>query len=274
MDEKTIILEQERQEKAKKRKKYKKLKWTATGLVCVLCIGGIWYAGWGRTLLTTEEEETVKIVSGAGQEVVYARITAINGNEITYAVAEVRENSQQGGSEEKGDGQGGRGDRQQGGKQEMSGDMGEMPDMGDMSGEMPDMSSMPDMGDMSGEMPDMSGMSGEMPDMSGFSGEMPDMSNMPDMGGMSGGRGQMGGGDFSSQSGRGSTSSTTESQNTLTYEDCVYVAGEETLTQYIPVGTEVTTKLGTVTTFSRLSAGDWVALVVEDDVIMAVYIIG
>lgn len=268
MDEKTIILEQERQEKAKKRKKYKKLKWTATGLVCVLCIGGIWYAGWGRNLLATEEEETVKIVSSAGQDIVYARITAINGNEITYAVAEVRETSQQGGSEEKGDGQGGRGDRQQGGKQEMTGDMGEMPDMGDMSGEMPDM------GEMSGEMPDMGEMSGEMPDMSDMSGEMPDMSNMPDMGGMSGGRGQMGGGDFSSQSGRGSASSTTETQNTLTYEDSVYVAGEETLTQYIPVGTDVTTKLGTVTTFSRLSAGDWVALVVEDDVIMAVYIIG
>ena len=47
---------------------------------------------------------------------------------------------------------------------------------------------------------------------------------------------------------------------------------------HIPVGTNVTTKLGTVTTFSRLAADDYVALVIEkdgdEDVIAAVYIIG
>ena len=63
---------------------------------------------------------------------------------------------------------------------------GEMPDMGSMpgGGEMPDMGSMP--GD--GEMPDMSNMpsDGEMPDMSNMpsDGEMPDMSNMPSDGEM------------------------------------------------------------------------------------------
>ena len=50
------------------------------------------------------------------------------------------------------------------------------------------------------------------------------------------------------------------------------------ITTYIPVGTEVITKLGTTTTFSRLAAGDYVALIMEEDgdeqVIMKVYIIG
>ena len=46
-------------------------------------------------------------------------------------------------------------------------------------------------------------------------------------------------------------------------------------TAFIPVGTPVTTKLGTVTTFSRLAAGDNVALVTADvdGEIEAVYIV-
>ena len=59
----------------------------------------------------------------------------------------------------------------------------------------------------------------------------------------------------------------------MTYQ----LTGESVTTQ-IPVGTDVTTRLGTVTTFSRLAAGDRIALVVEEEggqqVIMAVYIIG
>ena len=50
------------------------------------------------------------------------------------------------------------------------------------------------------------------------------------------------------------------------------------ITAYIPIGTEVITKLGTTTTFSRLAAGDYVALVMEEEdgeqIIMAVYIVG
>ena len=64
----------------------------------------------------------------------------------------------------------------------------------------------------------------------------------------------------------------------FTYEGTTYRVGTEKVTTYIPVGTDVTTKLGTVTTFSRLAAEDYVALVLEKDgdetVIMAVYIIG
>ena len=73
-------------------------------------------------------------------------------------------------------------------------------------------------------------------------------------------------------------STTSSSNDTFTYNNTTYQLTEETYTTQIPVGTDVTTRLGTVTTFSRLAAGDRVALVVEEkdgqQIIMAVYIIG
>lgn len=66
-----------------------------------------------------------------------------------------------------------------------------------------------------------------------------------------------------------------ESQ-TFTYDNKIFKLTEEESTELLPVGTPVTTKLGTVTTFSRLAAGDNVAIVRNRTTgeIMAVYIIG
>jgi hypothetical protein len=61
-------------------------------------------------------------------------------------------------------------------------------------------------------------------------------------------------------------------------ENVSYALSTETGEDMIPVGTEVTTRLGTVSTFSRLRAGDYVALIMDQDgneqVIAAVYVIG
>ena len=57
-----------------------------------------------------------------------------------------------------------------------------------------------------------------------------------------------------------------------------YVATEEEVSTTIPVGTDVTTKLGTVTTFSRLSTGDIIEMIVEkdgdDSQIISIWIVG
>lgn len=55
-------------------------------------------------------------------------------------------------------------------------------------------------------------------------------------------------------------------------EDPLETPGESR-TMQIPVGTEVTTMLGAVTTFSRLDADDTVAMVLEGDDIIRIYII-
>ena len=123
-------------------------------------------------------------------------------------------------------------------------------------------------------MPSWGGQGGEgMPSFGGGEG-MPsfDGSGMPSWGGQ--GRGEM---PSRGQQGNSSASSRSET-NQFTYDNKTYRIGSESITTYIPVGTDVTTKLGTVTTFSRLAADDYVALVIEKDgdeeVIAAVYIIG
>ncbi len=52
-----------------------------------------------------------------------------------------------------------------------------------------------------------------------------------------------------------------------------YTATGNTGVTQIPAGTEVTTILGAVTTFSRLGAGDIIAMVMDNDEIIRVYIV-
>lgn len=114
-----------------------------------------------------------------------------------------------------------------------------------------------------GEDAENRGEDGRMPQMGG---EMPDMSRMP----------QMGGEMPNMNRGMRQNQTETSGAETFTYNNVVYEVTDESVTTLIPVGTDVTTKLGTVTTFSRLAAGDKVALVVEEDgeqMIVAVYII-
>jgi len=232
MDEKLMVREQDRLAREKKKKKYRKRKIVVSVVVVCLAIGGIWYVGWGRNL-KPQTETTVQIKTTPGQQIVYADLTAVKGNEITYLIAKEQEDTEESSNQ-----------TEKAADTEPSSDTGKRPG----KGERPDMSQMPG----GGEMPDMSQMPG--------GGEMPDMSQMP------GGRGD---GRFSGK----------VTQNTVfTYNDVAYEVTNERVTALIPVGTDVITKLGNVTTFSRLAAGDKVALIVEEEkdkqVIVAVYIIG
>lgn len=163
------------------------------------------FSGWilyGRHAGMREEKMSaaVEIKQSAGQELVLAKLISINGNEVTYAVAEEVTES----FLNKSDTHNPTSDR-------------EMPDMGQPGGEMPDMK-------------------------------------------QPGGNGKM------------------QDTDTFVYGEATYCVGKEEVTAYIPVGTDVTTKLGTVTTFSRLAAGDYLALILQESegtsVISAVYIIG
>ena len=134
---------------------------------------------------------------------------------------------------------------------------GEMPDMGSMpgGGEMPDMGSMP--GD--GEMPDMSNMpsDGEMPDMSNMpsDGEMPDMSNMPSRG--DGSDSDDASGESERNGGGGKRGQDADGMQFGGMESLT------TVTTYIPVGVPVYTVTDVKTTFSRLASGDLVKILVE-----------
>ena len=179
-----------------------------------------------------------EILLKENQRYVYAYITSIQGNEITYmeleesVVTVMLEPETEGGEQE--DTAADKAKNEEDNPLQSGG----MPNMNNFpgGGGMPDMSNFPG----GGEMSDMSNFpgGGEMPDMGSFpgGGEMPDMSNFPS---------------------RGETGKENGS-------DGMQFSGmAEAVTTYIPVGVTVHTAADVATTFSRLADGDLVKMLVE-----------
>ena len=219
IDERSIIIEQDRLKREQKKQKNRKKKRIAIAVASFLAIGGVCYVYWGKNLQTTEDQNQVEIIAGVDEEIIFAQLNTVNGNEITYTIAEK-------------------------GEDVAVTDSSEDETMRSPNGK--------NKGNRGGEMADGAGgfVQGEMPDMEGG---------------------------FMMEGGAvlGSSITTTDG---FTYNGATYNLTEEANTTYIPVGTDVTTKLGAVTTFSRLAAGDNVALVVtsdgEEQVILGIYIVG
>ena len=160
-----------------------------------------------------------EIVLEEGQELLYAKITSISGNEMDYTVLEVQtvdleemENGRNGGDQ----GSGGRssdGDMSSGG--------------GQPSGGGPS---------FNGNMP-----SGGEPS---WNGNMTDSATSPN--------------EQSRKSSREKSTADTQNRTMTTYTE----TGKTGQIQ-IPVGTDVETKLGTITTFSRLSNGDTIRMLMQ-----------
>jgi hypothetical protein len=262
IDERTFIREQDRLSREKRHKKNRRKRMTVGFVLTIIAALGIWYGVWGRKLMSSEGEIQVKVAAEPSQSVIYARLDSIYGNDITYTVANPLSNeSQTQQASEKADTQG----------------FANMPEglTGEGSGSMPEGFS----GEGTRSMPE--GFSGEgtgsMPE--GFGGE--GTGSMPE--GFGGeGNGSMPEGFTGESSGnmrnRTWSSSSSAAQAAFTYDDISYVLTEETGEDRIPVGTKVTTRLGTVSTFSRLRAGDYIALVMDQEdngqEIYAIYVIG
>ena len=176
-----------------------------------------------------EEENTNDIDSmklKSNQEIVTCKITAIYGNEIEYTVAK-----EQSVSDTKKD-------------------------------KMPSSSGAPDM--KGGDMPSSSGA----PDMKG--GDMPSSSGAPDMNNgnndnSAGGPPDMGGDSKNSSLDSSGENKSDKSKSSKNSDKKVYTLTDETGSTTIPVGTDVITSLGKTTTFSRLSNGDIIKMIMEKD---------
>ena len=176
-----------------------------------------------------EEENTNDIDSvklKSNQEIVTCKITAIYGNEIEYTVAK-----EQSVSDTKKD-------------------------------KMPSSSGSPDM--KGGEMPSSSGA----PDMKG--GDMPSSGGAPDMNNgnndnSAGGPPDMSGDSKNSSSDSSGKNKSDKSKSSKNSDKKVYTLTDETGSTTIPVGTDVITSLGKTTTFSRLSNGDIIKMIMEKD---------
>ena len=176
-----------------------------------------------------EEENTNDIDSvklKSNQEIVTCKITAIYGNEIEYTIAK-----EQSVSDTKKD-------------------------------KMPSSSGAPDM--KGGDMPSSSGA----PDMKG--GDMPSSSGAPDMNNGNndnsvGGPPDMGGDSKNSSLDSSGENKSDKSKSSKNSDKKVYTLTDETGSTTIPVGTDVITSLGKTTTFSRLSNGDIIKMIMEKD---------
>ena len=190
-----------------------------------------------KTEETTNDISSVKLKSN--QEIVACKITAIYGNEIEYTV--VKEQSAS--------------------------------DSNSKKGRMPSASGAPDMNGGSSQ-------GGGAPDMNG--GEMPQGGGAPDTNGgnsQSGEAADMNGESSQFEDRRNSSSDKNSSQSSSDSSDKksdsskssdksskkIYTLTDETGSTTIPVGTDVVTSLGKTTTFSRLSNGDIIKMIMEKD---------
>lgn len=207
----------------KKRRRRKKMLIFLTVLLCFLAASGGGFLLWQRSQRAAQE--AVQVVAGENEEITYARITTIVGNEIETALLE-------------------------GTAAEQTGTAGTQTVDDAMTSEGTAEEGMPDGGTAEGEMP--GGMSeGGISDSGRAEGGMPD--GMPQQNGsgfVAGGAGD--------QTGRST-----------------YTETGETKSWQIPVGTDVITSLGVTTTFSRLSAGDVIAVLTEagTDNILKIWIV-
>lgn len=190
-----------------------------------------------KTEETTNDISSVKLKSN--QEIVACKITAIYGNEIEYTV--VKGQSASASNSKK--------------------------------GRMPSASGAPDMNGGSSQ-------GGGAPDMNG--GEMPQGGGAPDTNGVnsqSGGADDMNGESSQFEDRQNSSSDKNSSQSSSDSSDKksdsskssdksskkIYTLTDETGSTTIPVGTDVITSLGKTTTFSRLSNGDIIKMIMEKD---------
>ena len=190
-----------------------------------------------KTEETTNDISSVKLKSN--QEIVACKITAIYGNEIEYTV--VKEQSAS--------------------------------DSNSKKGRMPSASGAPDMNGGSSQ-------GGGAPDMNG--GEMPQGGGAPATNGgnsQSGEAADMNGESSQFEDRRNSSSDKNSSQSSSDSSDKksdsskssdksskkIYTLTDETGSTTIPVGTDVITSLGKTTTFSRLSNGDIIKMIMEKD---------
>ena len=174
-------------------------------------------------------EETTNDISSvklkSNQEIVACKITAIYGNEIEYTV--VKEQSAS--------------------------------DSNSKKGRMPSASGAPDMNGGSsqgGGAPDTNGVnsqSGGADDMNGESSQFEDRQNSS-----SDKNSSQSSSDSSDKKSDSSKSSDKSSKK-------IYTLTDETGSTTIPVGTDVITSLGKTTTFSRLSNGDIIKMIMEKD---------
>ncbi|BBF42353.1 endo-1,4-beta-xylanase A precursor [Lachnospiraceae bacterium KM106-2] len=243
--------------------------------VSILCIGALLLTGCSSSSST--ESTSSEITLESGQSLLIGKVTAISGNEVTFDIATEKQMS------------GGNG--MPSGKDSSSSDSSDSSDSSSKKSQSDSTSgtnnnSSSNSNSTSQKQSGSNNMQGGMGGGGNSAGNMPS-GDMPQGGGnMPGGGGpDMQSSDSGSSSSDSSTKSSKSDQSdssnsgkTQRRSMVTYETTGESKTLQIPVGTTVTTLLGTKTTFSRIAADNVIKMVTEKNadgktVVVAVYIV-
>lgn len=238
-------------------------------ITVLFLIAGLLFSGCGKSDASDATDiSSVKLKSN--QKIVIGKITEIAGNEMTYTILK-KVSAKSSSSDQSKSGNSGNAPDQNGHGNDSS-NAGNTPDQSSSSNDSSNSGNASDQGSNdndssngSGGMPAMqngSSSQGQMP--SGGQGDAP--GNPPDANGMQDQQNSNSDSSTGSDSSKSkSTSRSKSNTNSKKKSMTMYTSTNKSATMTIPVGTDVITSLGNKTTFSRLSNGDVIKMIVETD---------
>lgn len=238
-------------------------------ITMLFLIAGLLFSGCGKSD-ASDATDISSVELKSSQKIVIGKITEIAGNEMTYTILK-KVSAKSSSSDQSKSGNSGNAPDQNGNGNDSS-NAGNTPDQSSSSNDSSNSGNASDQGSNdndssngSGGMPAMqngSSSQGQMP--SGGQGDAP--GNPPDANGMQDQQNSNSDSSTGSDSSKSkSTSRSKSNTNSKKKGMTMYTSTNKSATMTIPVGTDVITSLGNKTTFSRLSNGDVIKMIVETD---------
>lgn len=232
-------------------------------ITMLFLIAGLLFSGCGKSDASDATDiSSVKLKSN--QKIVIGKITEIAGNEMTYTILKKASAKSSSSDQSKNSNSGNAPD--QNGHGNDSSNAGNTPDQSSSSNDSSNSGNASDQGSNDNDSSNGSGGMSAMQNGSSSQGQMPSggqgdaPGNPPDANGM---QDQQNSNSDSSKS--KSTSKSKSNTNSKKKSMTMYTSTNKSATMTIPVGTDVITSLGNKTTFSRLSNGDVIKMIVETD---------
>ena len=238
-------------------------------ITMLFLIAGLLFSGCGKSD-ASDATDISSVKWKSSQKIVIGKITEIAGNEMTYTILKKVSAKSSSSDQSKNSNSGNAPD--QNGNGNDSSNAGNTPDQSSSSNDSSNSGNASDQGSNdndssngSGGMPAMqNGSSSQGQMQSGGQGDAP--GNPPDANGMQDQQNSNSDSSTGSDSSKSkSTSKSKSNTNSKKKSMTMYTSTNKSATMTIPVGTDVITSLGNKTTFSRLSNGDVIKMIVETD---------
>ena len=218
-------------------------------------IAGLLFSGCGKSD-ASDATDISSIELKSNQKIVIGKITEIAGNEMTYTILK-KVSAKSSSSDQSKSGNSGNAPDQSSNSNDSS-NAGNTPDQSSSSNDSSNSGNASDQGSNGNDSNNSGNTSGQSKNGNSSSSSSSDTKGSNnDFGGMP----AMQNGSSKSKSTSKSKSNTNSKKKSMT----MYTSTNKSATMTIPVGTDVITSLGNKTTFSRLSNGDVIKMIVETD---------